>query len=101
MNRSDEEKKNSAGRATISSADEWRKAAKELFGEEAARVAHAATKSEPTVTCPKCLLEFVLIYDSANRETTATYEIACPRCSRPFRFLHVKQKPTRKKKRKA
>ena len=101
MNRSDEGKKNSAGRATISTSEQWRTAAKELFGEEAAHLARASSKREPTVTCPKCLLDFVLLYDRGNKAATVTYEIACPRCSRPFRFLHVKQKPARKKKSKS
>lgn len=96
MNRSDDTRKSSAGRATISTSEQWRAAARKLFGEDAERVNEAATHREPTVTCPKCLLEFVLIFNEKD-VPAATYEVACPRCARPFRFVYVKRKPARKK----
>lgn len=96
MKRSDDSSKSSAGRATISTSEEWRKAATRLFGKDARRIQEAAARREPTVTCPKCLLEFVLIFDDKN-VPAASYEVACPRCARPFRFVYVKQKPARKK----
>lgn len=94
MKRSDDSSKSSAGRATISTSDEWRVAAQKLFGKDAGRLHDAATRREPTVTCPQCLLDFVLIVDEQDAPA-ATHEVACPRCARPFRFVYVK--PARKR----
>ena len=97
MKRPDESRKSSAGRATISTSEQWNQAARQLFGERARMLDEAPAQREPIVTCPKCLLEFVLIFDE-KPAATATYEVACPRCARPFRFVHVKTKNGRKKK---
>ena len=48
-------------------------------------------------TCPRCQLEFVLIFEENGKKPYGNYEVSCPRCARPFRFVHLKAKPGRKK----
>ena len=97
MKYSHESKAQSPGCAKIRSQEEWRSAAKKLFGANHNILGEGQTRHQPMATCPRCQSEFVLIFEDRDKKSYGNYELSCPRCARPFRFVYLKARSKGKK----